>query len=117
MIMHTRNLVSSIALVAALSFSGGAMAQTMIGGVDIPPEDLDRVQAHCNTLAAAENESLAETADDDDAANGDDDGDDAQADPDPAADDGEASDMENALTSIDLDTVTLEQCREAGLIE
>lgn len=102
--MHTRNLVSTIALVAALSFSGGATAQTMIGGVDIPPEDLDRVQAYCNTLLAQANESLT--------ANGGDDGDD-----DDNGDGTEPSDLDQAVTTIDLDIITLEDCKAAGLAD
>lgn len=142
--MHIRNLVSPIALAAALSLSGGAMAQTTIAGMEIPAADLPQVQAHCDSLAAATTESLTDDAEDDDVdagdetgdddTGGDDDGsepgpnddgdDDASGDDgsgedenDPASEDGEASDLDNALTSIDLDAVTLEDCREAGLVE
>ena len=142
--MHIKSLVSPLALAVALSFSGAASAQTMVGGVEVSAEDLPEVQSLCNSLAAGTNESLAETtdtasddddSDDSDAGAGDGDdgddgdgdgddgndagagGDDGQADPDPAADDGAASDMDNALTTIDLDTITVDQCREAGLIQ
>lgn len=123
--MHIKNLVSPIALALALSFAGGASAQTMVGGVEVSAEDLPEVENLCNSLAAGANETLAETndsiasdGDDDDGDDGEDgEADDGQADPDPAADDGAASDLDNALTTIDLDTITLEQCREAGLVD
>jgi hypothetical protein len=153
--MHTRNLVSTIALAAALSFTGGAMAQTTttIAGMEVSAEDLPRVQSHCTSLASMDTESLTETGEgdgedsedtgtdtgtddgedddgetgpNDDDADGDDagsddtndtEGDTTDAEADPAAEDGEASDMDNALTAIDLDVLTLENCREAGLID
>lgn len=113
--MHIRTLISPIALAAAMSLSGGAMAQTMVGGVDIPAEDLPEVQAQCDTLAAEGNESLTETADD--TADGDaDDDEDADNTPSGGSDD-DASDLDQAVTSIDLNTITLEQCKEAGLVQ
>ncbi|HEV7276738.1 MAG TPA: hypothetical protein VGN80_10655 [Devosiaceae bacterium] len=121
--MHIKNIVSPIALAVALSFAGGASAQTMVGGVDVPNEDLPEVQNLCNSLAAGANDSLAETNDSIASGNDDDDDDDGadaevgQADPDPAADDGAASDLDNAVTTIDLDTITLADCTEAGLVD
>lgn len=138
--MHIRNLVSPIALAAALSFSGGALAQQpMMDGVQIPAEDLPEVQAYCENLAATELESSVDMnadddADDDDGAanvgadNGDaDDGDAGDGDADDGDnddnetndddDDFEASGLTDALTTIDLETVSIEDCREADLID
>lgn len=135
--MHTRNLVSSIALVAALSFSTGAMAQaTVMRGVEIPPDDLPEVQSLCNTLLAQANESLTangddegddadgDTSDDADGDNGDDadgadgdNGDDTDMQDPASEDESEPSDLDQAVTTIDLDTITLEDCKAAGLVD
>jgi hypothetical protein len=140
--MHIRSFISPIALAAALSLSTGAMAQTeatvQMRGVDIPAEDLAEVQSRCNTLLAESKETMASTGndslvddggDDDDADSGDADSGDADggdADTDDASsddsddastDDEDASGLDQALTMIDLDTITFEDCKNAGLVD
>lgn len=122
--MHIRSLISPIALAAALSLSTGAMAQTeatvQMRGVDIPAEDLAEVQSRCNMLLAEANESLVSDndedslADDNDNDNEDDvsDGNDSTS-----SDDDEISGLDQALTKIDLETITFEDCKNAGLVE
>jgi len=141
--MHFKALVSAIALGAAVSLAGPVSAQeAMINGVTIPDDEMAAVQARCDELAqAAENEPIAgeaendvtddagdDTGDDgDDADNGD--GDDTGNGGDTTADDaGEAdatiddapavNEIDNALTStIDLDTIDLQACIDAGLVD
>ena len=50
----TRSVISALALAGAMMFSGAAMAQTVVGGVTVSAEDLPKVQAACDTLAAKE---------------------------------------------------------------
>lgn len=107
--MHIKSLVSVAALTAALAFSGPAFAQTMFAGVALSAEDLPAVTQRCEQLAtASDTESLTESSDsaEDSTAGG------ADA---TITDAPEVNEIENALTTIDLDTVTLEQCTEAGL--
>jgi hypothetical protein len=59
MTMKLRSLTSTIALAACLAFSGSAMAQTMIGGVEVPADQLPAFQEKCAALAAASTQSLA----------------------------------------------------------
>lgn len=113
--MRIRTLISPIALAAALSLSGGAMAQTMIDGVSIPAEDLPEVQNVCDTLAAEANESISDTADDEADGDEDDDNEDDNS-PEGGDDEDVPSDLDQAVTSIDLNTITLEQCKDAGLV-
>lgn len=130
--MHIRSFISPIALAAALSLSTGAMAQTeatvQMRGVDIPAEDLAEVQSRCNTLLAESKETMASTGndslvdddgDDDDTDSGDADADDASSDDsdDASTDDEDASGLDQALTMIDLDTITFEDCKNAGLVD
>lgn len=130
--MHIRSFISPIALAAALSLSTGAMAQTeatvQMRGVDIPAEDLAEVQSRCNTLLAESKETMASTGndslvdddgDDDDTDSGDADTDDASSDDsdDASTDDEDASGLDQALTMIDLDTITFEDCKNAGLVD
>lgn len=139
--MHFKALVSAIALGAAVSLSGSVSAQeVMINGIVIPEDEMAAVQARCDDLAeAAENESIVSESDDDEAADdgaaddgaADDDaaGDDAADDADAAADDAgdadatiedapEVNEMDEATTTvIDLATIDLQACIDAGLVE
>lgn len=102
--MKLLTLISPLALAAALAFSGSAMAQTMVGGVEVSAEDMAMVQEKCAALAAAATQSAAGDQATDQAS--DDDG--AQDDPvDPSA----KSNVEGLLG-----TLTAEQCEEAKLM-
>ena len=108
--MTFRTVISSIALVSAMTLSGGAFAQAMIGDVTIPEANMSAFQEKCAAIASAQTESLStpvEDATDDTAtgtvaadATGNDDGD-------PASEDN----LDALLASL-----TPDQCKEAGLV-
>lgn len=110
--MKLRTMLSSIALVSAMTLSGGAFAQSAIGGVEIPADQWGAFQEKCATLSAAANSTLAEPLDESDdatatgsvVANGEDD-------PEGTTGDMGASADYTAL----LAGLTVEQCKEAGL--
>ncbi|UJW86863.1 hypothetical protein [Devosia sp. SL43] len=107
--MHVKSIVSAIALSAALALSGPAFAQTMFNGAELSEADLPAVTERCEQLVtAAETESLTESSDssEDSTAGG------ADA---TIVDAPAVNEVEEATTTIDLDTVTLEQCTEAGI--
>ena len=105
--MQVKSLVSIIALGAAVAFGAPAYAQTMVGGTEISATDLPAVQAHCDELAAAP-DSLATATDDET----DTEGTEAEA---PAAAE-VAAGADTQSTSVDMASITLEACTEAGLI-
>jgi len=89
-----------------MAFSAPAFAQTMVGGVSVDEADLARVTTYCQELGAAAQTEPA-GADDD-------------------MNDGGANNSESetaptgtdqALTTVDLTTITLEGCVEAGIID
>ena len=100
----TRNLISALALVSAMTLSGAAMAQTMVGGVEVSADDLPKVQSACDTLAAREGGSLVTSESD------------TSASTDASSGDTDAG-IDNVTTSIDLALLTYESCRDAGLVE
>ena len=105
----TRTLIASLAIAAALALSPVAAAHMatapMIGGVAISASDLPKVQAQCNALAAiAANETI--TSDASKERNEAETGHQAT----------EPSAMDQATTTIDLGTITLEKCKAAGLL-
>lgn len=91
--MFRKSLVSPIALAFGLALTSAAAAQTWVGGQDVAEADLAVVQSWCDTLALADLNADA----------------DAEA---PQVDE-----ADNALSAVDLTTITLEDCREAGLVE
>jgi|SRR5215217_6527868 len=99
--MHIKTLVSAAALTAALSFSGFAYAQTMIGNATVSEADMERVKVACEDLQNAANQaagvegSSVEGADEPD---------------------NMASDSTANVGSIDMDQVTLENCLAGGFI-
>jgi len=101
--MMIRNLVSAAALSIAM-LASGAIAQTSINGVEISADDLPKVQAQCDSLAA-------EAAKADTATNTENDGDEATKEPDTPAE------TEQGTTKIDLATLTLEACKTAGFVK
>jgi hypothetical protein len=103
--MHIKSLVSVAALTAALAFSAPAFAQTMVGGVSVSEDDMARVTTYCEELSTA---ALTEPAGDDDGMEDD------------GANNSESEQAPNgtdqALTTLDLSTITLEGCTEAGIV-
>lgn len=107
----TRTLVSVIALVGAMTLSGGSMAQTMVGGASVSAEDLPKVQTACNELAAKEKLSAASSTDDNTSSTDEDTSDDA------TSSDTNATETGATTTSIDLDLLTYQACKDAGLVQ
>lgn len=109
--MKLHAIVSSVALAAALSFSGGAFAQNMLNGVEIPSDQIQSFKGKCEALLAASTASLAtpneveNTEAADPTETGSIDPQNANADSDPAARDNWAQ----ALASL-----TAEECDAAG---
>ena len=114
--MKLQAIISSAALAAALTLSGGAFAQNtqfMIDDVVIPDENLADFQEKCRALLAAANQSL--TADDED----------TPVDPTTtgAIAESETTPQESAdpaaQDNIDelLASLTPEKCKEAGLLQ
>jgi len=105
--MKIRSMISSLALVSALTFSGGAFAQAMIGETAIPTENMGLFQEKCAAIASAANQSLASDQKTDETATGTVVDPNASDSPDLANDDN----IEQLLSSM-----TPEQCEEAGLL-
>lgn len=110
--MRVKSALSSLALVAGLLVSGSAFGQSMINGVAIPEGEMAAVQERCDAL------KLADTTDpltdvDDGQGN-------ADSNPDVSGNQTEEqtqpNEIANATTTIDLETITLEACTEAGLV-
>lgn len=103
----TRSFISALALAGAMLFSGAAMAQTVVGGVTVSAEDLPKVQAACDTLAAKEKTGTATNTETD--AN-------AESSTDATSGETDAGIDATTTTSIDLALLTYESCKEAGLV-
>lgn len=86
---------------------GAAYAQTIIGGVAVSESDLARIKRQCDALAASENVSLSADLD----------AELIEPSPDPASSWPRGPDgMDEALSDFDLDTLTLQKCKAAGLV-
>lgn len=110
--MRVKSALSSLALVAGLLVSGSAFGQTMINGMEIPEGELAAVQERCDSLQVSEQtESLSEPRDGEGNPQSNPDNSGSQTEEEPAV-----NEMANATTTIDLDTITLEACQEAGLV-
>ena len=111
----TRSMISALALAGAMMISGAAIAQTVVGGVTVSAEDLPKVQAACDTLAAKEmadsGVTNTDTATSADAGTGTDTSADA------TSGDTDAGIDATTTTSIDLALLTYEACKEAGLVK
>jgi len=106
--MKLHTVISSLALVSAMTFSGGALAQSMIGDVVIPEANMAAFQEKCAAIASAQTESLSSPVETDATATGAVTGQPAQTDSsDPANEDN----LDMLLASM-----TPEQCVEAGLV-
>lgn len=112
--MHVKSIVSAIALSAALTLTGPAFAQTMFNGAELSAEDLPLVEQRCLDLVTAASTETIST--DTDKADGEEAPDANAGSADAAVTDAPAvNEAGNATSTIDLDTVTLEQCQAAGL--
>lgn len=100
-------LICTLAALAAISPAGSATAQVVVDGIVIPPEDMGRARSYCNSLAAASRQSLTS----------DEGADLIEPSSDPASSYSRgANSMDNALSSFDLNRLTLRRCRAAGLV-
>ncbi|GHA16062.1 hypothetical protein GCM10007989_08830 [Devosia pacifica] len=111
--MHIKTLVSTFAIGAALAFAGPAAAQTMINGTEISEDDMAAVEARCDELfVASATDSIANDNDD-----GIEEDNDSAGSIDATIEDApDVNDLENATTTIDLDTIDLQACMDAGLV-
>jgi hypothetical protein len=120
--MHIKTIASAIALTTAMAFSGSAMAQTMIGSQAVSEADQERVKVFCEDLQNTENQAVGATGAEDDLTETDDMSatDDTADATDDASDTADATDDDTdsaAVGSIDMDLITLENCRDAGFIQ
>lgn len=121
--MKISRTLSSIALVAAMTFTGSAFAQTMIGDVTIPDENLASFQEKCAAINSAATESLSEKADAGNDSSNDNTATASTTTPAVGAtttvDNGSKSDDGDLASEDNLDellaSMTPEQCKEAGL--
>ncbi len=107
--MTIKSALSIVALMSGIAFSGAAYAQTMVGSNDVSDTDLPYVQQHCDALALADQNSSGSTATDDPVEGDNDENEQSSEEADTAA--------RNSSTMVDLDTITLEDCVAAGLVE
>lgn len=105
--MKIHTLMSSLALVSAMTFSGAAFAQAMIGDVAIPDTNLGAFQEKCAAIASASTQTLAEPGDDPTETG-------SVAAGDAATDNPDLASKENI--DMLLASLTPEQCKEAGLL-
>ncbi|QQR40142.1 hypothetical protein [Devosia rhizoryzae] len=118
--MSIKSAVSAVALASAMmivpAFAQDAAApmsgDMMIGGLTIAEGDMPAVQAACDELSTAANTSLSDSTEDGAAAGTNT----TEEDPTRAADQPPAEGLDNATTTIDLSSITLEDCTEAGLV-
>lgn len=114
--MHVKSVVSALALSAAFALSGPAFAQTVFNGAELSADDLPAVTERCQQLLdASEGKTTGDAstgAQASDSETPDTTGDNATTPTDTPV----ANEVEAATTAtIDLDTITLEMCTEAGL--
>lgn len=108
--MKLQAIISSVALVAALSFSGAAVAQNMLDGVAIPSEQIEAFKGKCEALRAADTASLTTQNDQaDDATETGTVATDSSATTQDSADPAAQDNWDEALASL-----TVEQCDAAG---
>ncbi|ODT69618.1 MAG: hypothetical protein ABS75_16180 [Pelagibacterium sp. SCN 63-23] len=104
--MTIKSALSVVALLSGVAFSGAAFAQTMVGNNDVSETDLPYVQQHCDALSLADMNS--NVAGEDPLQPGNDENNQSGEEADTAA--------RNTSTTVDLDTITLEDCVAAGLV-
>jgi len=106
-----RSMISSLALTAAMLFSTGAWAQTMVGQQSVSADDLPKVQAQCNTLASVDKNSMASQTEQTDGAEADGAGDSTTGETEVP------NGTDQATAAVDLSLITIEDCRAAGLAQ
>jgi hypothetical protein len=99
--MLKKTLVSPLALAFGLALTGAVAAQNMIGDQDVSDADWSAVQEYCDTLAADEAVEGDVTTGPEETENDDDSG----------------TDYPVTTGDVDFMAITLDDCREAGLIE
>ncbi|HTM79210.1 MAG TPA: hypothetical protein VL133_16470 [Devosia sp.] len=106
--MTFKAFASALAISSAMLLGGQAYAQTTVGGMSVSDVDLPKVQERCDQLAQADDPTEAPTV--------------AADTPDATGAAGSAdtvepvNEMANATTqTINLETITLEACKAAGL--
>lgn len=113
--MHTKTIISAATLVIALGFGGTAFAQAVtLGAQTVTEANMPGVQARCDELQTAGTAPATDSENSDDAT--------AAADASATAGSTtegttEQGTEEGTAGLIELDTITLEQCMEAGLIK
>ena len=119
--MSIKTFASAIALTSAMLFGGAAYAQTMIGSMEVSADDLPAVQQRCDAPAlSASTESLSTTTDTTAMTSGSDNTAETtagSADATTTTSPEKVNEVADASTKIDLETITLEQCKTAGLIK
>lgn len=104
--MHMKTLISAAALTVALGFTGTAFAQAVtLGNQTVTEADMERVQVRCDDLQTEANAAVGTSDNADDATS------------DSSESNTEQGTEEGTAGLIELDTITLEQCMEAGLVE
>lgn len=106
--MKLQAILSSAALIAAMSFTGTAVAQNMIGDIEVPGEQVQAFKDACAALEAKSTASLT-TEDSEDLTTGSTTSDDSQqsSSGDPASQDY----WDNLMAGL-----TLEQCEAGGFM-
>lgn len=105
--MRNTSVLTAAALVLGLSFSGASFAQGMtIAGVEVSENDRVAVQNRCDDLKLAADTTEIGAEIDSEA------GDDAVVSGAPEVNEGD-----NALTTIDLDIISYQDCVDGGWVE
>jgi len=105
--MNFKMITAASAIVLGMAFAGPSFAETMIGGVSVSDADLPKVQEKCDTLNTATSLSTDSTTTANPSASSTE-----SATPAAGATAGVAT---GATTSLNVDAITIEQCKEAGL--
>ncbi|WP_127143282.1 hypothetical protein [Pelagibacterium montanilacus] len=92
--MSIKTLVAPFAIAVGLGFSGAAMAQTMVGTIEVSDEDLPVVEQYCNHLENAYDMEDGATIPD-----------------------FEATVEQEVAVNVELDSITRDDCIEAGLTD
>ncbi len=114
--MQLKSLISAVALATALGLAGPAAAQVTINEMEVPEDELGLVLQQCLDLQALEtaepSQASSEGSDSEDDSEGDD-----EAGATLPAESSTIDGTENAELSIDLNSLTLEQCEESGIFD
>lgn len=95
--------IFAVALASSVLVAVPAFSQTTVGTIEVPEADMPKVQAYCDDLAL--NELNGETAG-------------TRPDEQREADEAQEDDVDsmNSSVSIDLEAITLDDCKAAGLV-